>query len=545
MMSRLLDLQRDNLYAGATNIVQTRTQIATLLRSLRSSTASRDSINAQVLTLSGIYGELDGENNYNYADVFAKVYKTLTAAQKTNLAALRRSIMSGNYSDGTPFDYSVCTTPFLYSTPITDASLLAPYITNTDYLFSAPSVVALSSTTVPENQPAGTNVGTFSVNGASASTTFAYRLVSGTGSENNASFQIVGNVLKTRATFNYEVKNGYSIRVRSTDPSGLRTEQVFVINVSNVNEAPAVTAKTFALPENSPNGTVIGTVTATDPDIGQTMMWAITGGNTGNAFAIDPSSGRITVANPAVLDYEITKSFMLKVQATDNGAPTLAGTGTVIIKLTNVNERPTNISLSSTSIAENKPAGSLVGILNATDPDANQRFTYSLVPGVGGDDNGSFSIVGKSLKARTPFDYEAKKSYNILVRVTDQAGLTFDKPFTISVTNVNEAPMVTNFARTVSRNTAIAFSIADFTAAFSDPDGNALATIKIVAAPNKGTLKLNGMIVTTGQEIPADQLGGLVYLPPTNYTGPASFTWKGCDGLLSAISKSTVTLTVL
>ena len=67
--------------------------------------------------------------------------------------------------------------------------------------------------------------------------------------------------------------------------------------------------------------------------------------------------------NTAVLDYETTKSFTLKIQATDNGVPALAGTGTVTIKLTNVNERPTNISLSSTSIAENKPAGSVVGIL--------------------------------------------------------------------------------------------------------------------------------------------------------------------------------------
>ena len=547
MMSSLLDLQRNNLYAGTTNIVQTRTQIATLLRSLLTPTASSDSVKAQVLALSGTYGDLDGTDNYNYANVFAEVYKTLTADQKTNLAALRKSLMSGTYSDGTPFDYSVCTTPFLYSIAVTDMSLIAPYINNTDYLFFEPSVapIALSSTTVSENQPAGTIVGAFSMTAPGASNTFTYSLVSGTGSTNNASFQIVGNVLKTRAAFNYEVKNSYSIRVRSTDQGGLRTEQVFVINVSNVNEAPVVAAKTFALPENSPNGTVVGTVTATDPDIGQTIAWAITGGNTGNAFAIDPASGQITVANTAVLDYETMKTFTLKLQATDNGVPALAGTGTVTIKLTNVNERPTNISLSSTSIAENKPAGSVVGILIATDPDANQTFTYSLVSGIGGNDNGSFSIVGKTLRTKTPFDYEVKKSYSILVRVTDQGGLTFDNQFTISVTNVNEAPMVTGFARTEVRNTSFTFSAADFTAAFSDPDGDALAKIRIVAVPTKGTLKLNGVTVTAGREIPVSQLGTLVYTPPTNYAGSASFTWNGSDGLLYALSKSTVTLTVL
>ena len=135
LMSSLVDIQRNNLYAGATNIVQTRTQIATLLRSLLISTASTNEVKTQVLALSGIYGDLDGENNYNYATVFAQVYNTLTSVQKTNLAALRKSIMSGTYTDGTTFDYSVCATPFLYSDVITNMTVLAPYIDNTDYLF--------------------------------------------------------------------------------------------------------------------------------------------------------------------------------------------------------------------------------------------------------------------------------------------------------------------------------------------------------------------------------------------------------------------------
>ena len=112
-ISSLVDTQRNNLYAGTTNIVSVRTQIATLLRSLLVSTASSDSINAQVLALSGTYGDIDGENNYNYATVFAQVYKSLTDAQKTQITALRKTILSGTYSNGTTFDFSTCTTPFL------------------------------------------------------------------------------------------------------------------------------------------------------------------------------------------------------------------------------------------------------------------------------------------------------------------------------------------------------------------------------------------------------------------------------------------------
>jgi len=66
------------------------------------------------------------------------VYNTLTTAQETKLAALRKSVMSGTYSDGTHFDYSICTTPFLYSSVITDVSVLAPYTDDTDYLFFEP-----------------------------------------------------------------------------------------------------------------------------------------------------------------------------------------------------------------------------------------------------------------------------------------------------------------------------------------------------------------------------------------------------------------------
>jgi hypothetical protein len=135
LMGSLVTLQKENLYAGQPNIVQTRTTIARLLRSLIESTDAADAVRTQVLELSGVYGELDGANNYNYATVFAQLYQSLSSSQKSRLEALRKSIMSGSYANGTAFDYSVCTTPFLYSEVITDLNLLAPYIADTDYLF--------------------------------------------------------------------------------------------------------------------------------------------------------------------------------------------------------------------------------------------------------------------------------------------------------------------------------------------------------------------------------------------------------------------------
>jgi hypothetical protein len=139
VMNTLVNLQRNDLYAGSTNIVQMRTEIATLLRSLRVSTASSDLIHARVLALSGIYGQLDGEDNYNYATVFSQVGATLSAAQTAKLATLRQSLLSGTYADGTAFDFSTCTTYYLYSSVLDDTSILYPYVSDADGLFFEPS----------------------------------------------------------------------------------------------------------------------------------------------------------------------------------------------------------------------------------------------------------------------------------------------------------------------------------------------------------------------------------------------------------------------
>ena len=111
------------------------------------------------------------------------------------------------------------------------------------YEDSLPTDITLSNSSVAENQPAGTVIGTFSTADPDMGDTFAYALVAGTGSADNGSFTIVGNALRTAASFNYEVKNSYSIRVRTTDSGGLSFEKSLTISVSDVDEiAPTVTA---------------------------------------------------------------------------------------------------------------------------------------------------------------------------------------------------------------------------------------------------------------------------------------------------------------
>src|SRR5262249_2782264 len=102
---------------------------------------------------------------------------------------------------------------------------------------------------------------------------------------------------------------------------------------------------------------------------------------------------------------------------------------------------PSDINLSNASVAENQPAGTLVGNFSSTDPDFGDTFTYSLVDSpnpLESADNDSFILdPSGALKTSTSFDFETKSSYSIFVETADSAGHTLDKAFTITITNAN------------------------------------------------------------------------------------------------------------
>ncbi len=82
IMTNLINVQKSNM----DGIVAVRAQIAALLRTLLVSTASSDTVRAQVLALSsGTYGTLDGRNNYYYATTFKQVADSLSVSQRANL----------------------------------------------------------------------------------------------------------------------------------------------------------------------------------------------------------------------------------------------------------------------------------------------------------------------------------------------------------------------------------------------------------------------------------------------------------------------------
>lgn len=99
------------------------------------------------------------------------------------------------------------------------------------------------------------------------------------------------------------------------------------------NNPPEILPQTFTVAEHSANGTVVGTVVATDIDAGQSKTFAILAGNAAGAFSINSATGVITVADGTLLEFDDQASHVLSIEVTDNGVPALSDTADVTINL--------------------------------------------------------------------------------------------------------------------------------------------------------------------------------------------------------------------
>ena len=177
--------------------------------------------------------------------------------------------------------------------------------------------------------------------------------------------------------------------VRVTDGGGLTFDKIFAIGVTNANETPTdIALSNASVAENTANGTVVGALSDTDPDAGETATFTLTD-DAGGRFAI--SGSNLVVANGALLNFESNTSHSVTVRVTDSGGSTFDKI--FAIGVTNANEAPTNIALSNASVAENSANGTVVGALSDTDPDAGDTAAFTLVDDAGG----RFGISGSNL----------------------------------------------------------------------------------------------------------------------------------------------------
>jgi hypothetical protein len=213
-----------------------------------------------------------------------------------------------------------------------------------------------------------------------------------------------------------------------------------------LNSAPTDIALTVSsVAENLASGTTVGTLSTTDIDAGDTHAYTLVAG----AGSTDNGSFQITgtaLQTAASFDFETKNSYAIRVRSSDSGSPSLNFEKQFTITVTNVNDAPTDIALTASSVPENSAVNTVVGTLSSTDQDTGQTYSYTLVAGAGSTDNGSFNISGTSLRTSASFNFEVKSSYSVRVRVTDNGApnLNFEEAFTITVTDVNDAPVTVN-----------------------------------------------------------------------------------------------------
>ena len=187
---------------------------------------------------------------------------------------------------------------------------------------------------VDENAPGGTTFGlSFTLTDPNGAPT-AYDLTDDAGGRFTIN-SVTGEIsVANGAAIDFETTPLHSYTIIAHGTAGATSaSETFKIGINDLNETPAITSSaTMSVDENAAAGAAVGTVVAIDPDTtapNKTLTYTATGGTGAALFDIDPATGAVTVKNGAVLNFEVTPSYTLDVQATDGGG--LSATQTITI----------------------------------------------------------------------------------------------------------------------------------------------------------------------------------------------------------------------
>lgn len=223
-----------------------------------------------------------------------------------------------------------------------------------------------------------------------------------------------------------------------------------LIRVLDANDnVPVFSQRVYKIPvlENSPIGTVIATLNATDLDEGVygdvTYSFSHLSDTMGGVFEINPVSGAVRVTG--LIDYEEASTHELDVQAKDGGGQ--ASHCKLIIDVVDVNDNKPVIEIKSASahVAEDSKPGTMVALINVYDQDTgNSGRVTCTIP-----DHVPFRFVSEvknyyMLVTDGILDREVQPEYNITVTATDAGSppLSGIKVLTIVVADINDNPPV-------------------------------------------------------------------------------------------------------
>ncbi|MBV1688580.1 tandem-95 repeat protein [Novosphingobium sp. G106] len=228
--------------------------------------------------------------------------------------------------------------------------------------------------------------------------------------------------------------NVYEIDVAVDDGHGLVGEDSIKVTVGNLNEAPALTGAQAVLANGTEDLSYVVSAASllqgfTDAD-GDTL--SVVGLTANHGVVVDNHDGTFTITPAANYNGAVSLSYTV---SDGNGGSLAASQG---FALAAVNDAPTALALSNSTLPEQRPNNTLVGTLIPTDVDNASGFTYTLLDSAGGrfylnSATGQVFVGNGSL-----LDYEASTHYTIDVQVKDAAGATFHQQLTINLTNVVE-----------------------------------------------------------------------------------------------------------
>lgn len=259
----------------------------------------------------------------------------------------------------------------------------------------------------------------------------AYSIVQNS-EDNRETFKINSETgqIRLKKTLDYEEIKTYEIDVQATDGGGLSANCKVEVGVQDVNDnAPEVTitSLTSSLSEAAPLNTVVALFSVRDRDSGNN-------GRTScellgeQPFSILPLVGEAyALVTLEALDREKVSGYNVPVRASDAGTPALSTSKTLVVRLSDVNDNAPTFSqaIYNMVLRENKPAGTILGRLNATDADAgeNALVSYMLVlTPLGVSAARSFlSVEAESgiVRALHPVDYEEVHALEVTVRAAD------------------------------------------------------------------------------------------------------------------------------
>ncbi|XP_077988357.1 cadherin-23-like [Glandiceps talaboti] len=264
---------------------------------------------------------------------------------------------------------------------------------------------------------------------------------------------VTGDVILSQA-LDYEDSSSHTIPLIASDSDNDVTATLTVTVTDENDNSPVFNPRTYSvnLADELAAAENVVTVTATDDDSSandnNVIMYAITGGDVGSIFAIDPVTGEITTAQ--VVDYESEFAYVLEITAADlNGAVgALTDIAWVSIVVDPINEATPIFQ--STPYAVNTPEDTIPGVVvitvEATDTDApshpHGQVRYTITAGNG---DGHFSIdeTTGEITTTTYLDRESIASYTLTVTATDSTvaladQLSATETVAITIDDVND-----------------------------------------------------------------------------------------------------------